>query len=231
MLEVRLVAFLKSRIFSPAMAATLAMHAAFSAALLELDVAPSSVASVPVMVSLIDSAGEEPSVAPPKPTKATVRARPVRKSPSPASTLKASERAPTDVPPDADASAPEAPITTDVATASEPAPTETVAADDAPAPASSVTLPRFNADYLNNPPPVYPSLARRLGEEGRVLLRVRVRPDGTSADIAISRSSGFARLDRAALEAVRKWRFVPARQGDVPVTASVLVPISFTLES
>lgn len=100
---------------------------------------------------------------------------------------------------------------------------------ESPAPASSITLPRFDADYLDNPPPVYPSLARRLGEQGQVLLRVQVRADGTPAEVTVQQSSGSVRLDEAAREAVRRWRFVPARRGNAPVAAAVLVPISFSL--
>lgn len=97
------------------------------------------------------------------------------------------------------------------------------------APASSITLPRFDADYLDNPPPVYPLLARRLGEQGQVLLRVLVRADGTPAEVTVQHSSGSVRLDETALTAVRRWRFVPARRGNAPVAAPVLVPISFSL--
>lgn len=90
--------------------------------------------------------------------------------------------------------------------------------------------PRFDAAYLQNPPPAYPALSRRLGEQGRVLLRVLVRPDGVPESVELRQSSGAFRLDEAALEVVRKWRFVPARQGDIPVTAAVIVPIVFSLE-
>lgn len=191
------MALLKSRIYSPGVVATVAMHAVFGIALLQSDSARSSVAAVPVMVSLIDSAGQERVIAPPR---RMVTPRPALKAP------------------------PSSPI----AKAPEPVPTEVQPADDAPE--SSITLPRFNTDYLNNPPPVYPMIARRMGEEGRVMLRVLVGPDGTPAEVSIDRSSGFPRLDQAALAAVRRWRFVPARRGDTPVVAPVLVPISFTLE-
>jgi len=62
------------------------------------------------------------------------------------------------------------------------------------------------------------------------VLRVVVKPDGTPDAVALRQSSGSARLDEAALEAVRRWRFVPARQGDTPVSAAVIVPIVFSLE-
>lgn len=92
-----------------------------------------------------------------------------------------------------------------------------------------VAPPRFDADYLHNPAPVYPALSRRLGEEGRVVLRVFVEPSGRPSRIEIGTGSGSPRLDRAALEAVRHWQFVPARRGDMAVGAWVLVPIVFDL--
>ena len=94
-----------------------------------------------------------------------------------------------------------------------------------------VVPPRFDAAYLQNPPPDYPALSRRLGEEGRTLLRVLISPEGLPRDIQLQASSGFLRLDQAALQTVRRWRFVPARRGDEALAAWVLVPIRFDLES
>jgi protein TonB len=93
-----------------------------------------------------------------------------------------------------------------------------------------VTPPVFNADYLVNPPPPYPTLSRRKGEEGRVVLRVLVNAAGTAQTVEIRASSGHERLDMAARDTVRRWKFVPARRGAEPVSAWVLVPISFRLE-
>lgn len=90
--------------------------------------------------------------------------------------------------------------------------------------------PNFNAAYLNNPAPDYPSISRREGEQGLVLLRVQVTPNGTAASVELQTSSGSTRLDQAALEAVKKWRFVPAKRGEQPVSASVTVPVSFSIE-
>jgi periplasmic protein TonB len=98
-------------------------------------------------------------------------------------------------------------------------------------PPPPVTPPNFNADYLNNPPPAYPVLSRRMGEEGRVVLRVFVNEQGQPTQVQLRTSSGHTRLDDAALTTVRQWKFVPARRGDTPVGAWVLVPISFTLRS
>jgi len=93
-----------------------------------------------------------------------------------------------------------------------------------------LTAARFDAAYLQNPKPVYPAISRRLGEEGKVVLRVHVDASGLATEVTVSTSSHFSRLDNAALEAIRQWRFVPARHGDVPVAAWVLVPIVFNLE-
>jgi periplasmic protein TonB len=99
------------------------------------------------------------------------------------------------------------------------------------APSAPVIPPSFNADYLNNPPPVYPALSRRMGEEGKVVLRVFVNEEGLPAKVELRTPSGFSRLDSVALETVRQWKFVPARRGDQAVAAWVLVPISFSLRS
>ncbi|WP_226496579.1 energy transducer TonB [Ferribacterium limneticum] len=108
-------------------------------------------------------------------------------------------------------------------------PPQPVVAPPAPAPVAVVAA-RFDADYLHNPKPVYPALSRRMNEEGKVLLKVRVSAQGTALDVAISKSSGFPRLDAAAVDAVTRWRFVPARRGDEAVDSSVIVPITFAFE-
>lgn len=108
-------------------------------------------------------------------------------------------------------------------------PTASTAA--ATVPIETVTEPRFDAAYLNNPTPAYPPLSRRLSEQGRVLMRVYVDPQGAPAQVELRQSSGHPRLDSAAEAAVRHWRFVPARQGSDAIGAWVLVPISFSLRS
>lgn len=100
-----------------------------------------------------------------------------------------------------------------------------------PAPATqAISQARFDADYLRNPPPHYPPLSRRMGEEGKVILRVSVNPQGTADVVEIRTSSGSARLDDSAMKTVRNWRFIPAKLGDVAVQSWVLVPIIFKLE-
>jgi protein TonB len=86
-------------------------------------------------------------------------------------------------------------------------------------------IPRYDV----NPKPTYPGVARRRGYQGRVLLAVRVLPDGTVGGVKVARSSGYKVLDEAALRAVRKWRFVPGRRGDQPIEMAVQVPLTFRL--
>jgi len=159
------------------------------------------------------------------------------------------EPPPLPVPPPPVLSVPEAAPSSRVVTPPPPEPLPALATLPAPAPAplqaapaavvtappapavEAVVAPRFDADYLHNPAPAYPALSRRLGEQGRVLLRVYVHADGAAGQVEMRESSGFERLDRAARETVSRWRFVPARQGERPVPAWVLVPISFSLRS
>ncbi len=113
-----------------------------------------------------------------------------------------------------------------------PAPAKAPPIDVAPAPAPvAITAARFDADYLHNPKPVYPHASRRLGEQGKVLLRVFVSAAGLAEKVEIKLSSGFARLDQAAEDAVARWRFVPAKRGEQAFAAWVQVPITFQLES
>jgi protein TonB len=103
--------------------------------------------------------------------------------------------------------------------------------ESAPAMASPAFTPvRFEAAYLHNPRPDYPPLSRCLGEEGKVLLRVRVSREGQPAAVDLEKSSNFERLDEAARSVVARWRFVPARRGDEAIDATVIVPIVFRLD-
>ena len=83
--------------------------------------------------------------------------------------------------------------------------------------------------YRSNPRPEYPAEARRLRQQGRVLLEVEVSAEGQPASVSLKRSSGVASLDAAALAAVRRWTFEPARTAGLPVAARVEVPVQFDL--
>jgi protein TonB len=120
-------------------------------------------------------------------------------------------------------------VSASAAVPAEPAP---AAPPMAPAPAAEpppLVAARFDAEYLHNPAPSYPPLSRRRGEQGTVMLMVKVSAEGFAQRVEVHESCGYPRLDAAALEAVRAWRFVPARRGDAAVAASVLVPIAFVL--
>lgn len=93
-----------------------------------------------------------------------------------------------------------------------------------------IELPSTQADYLRNPPPPYPPLSKRLGEQGRVILRVRIEADGSASEVHIHRSSGFARLDQSAQHTVLRWRFVPGTRNGVPEAMWFHIPIHFVLE-
>ena len=86
------------------------------------------------------------------------------------------------------------------------------------------------AGYRSTVKPDYPERARREGKEGQVLLRVLVDEAGRSKSIEINRSSGSDTLDHAAAEAIKRWRFSPARFGDKAVESWVKIPIEFRLK-
>jgi protein TonB len=99
------------------------------------------------------------------------------------------------------------------------------------APVESFTEANFRANYAQNPKPDYPAVAKSRGWSGKVLLKVQVSAQGNSDSVAIEQSSGHEILDESAVEAVKKWRFIPAKRGETPVASSVIVPIVFTLRN
>jgi TonB family protein len=94
---------------------------------------------------------------------------------------------------------------------------------------SGAGAPLTQARYRDTPRPHYPDSARREGREGRVLLRVLVDDQGRSKRVEINSSSGSDALDRAAQDAIKLWRFHPARAGDRPIESWVSIPIEFQL--
>ncbi|MBI5117686.1 energy transducer TonB [Candidatus Poribacteria bacterium] len=84
--------------------------------------------------------------------------------------------------------------------------------------------------YLHNPKPEYPRAARQAGHEGTVTLLVEVFPNGRTGEVRVDKTSGHELLDKAAIEAVRKWRFVAAKKGANPAAAWVKIPVEFSLE-
>jgi periplasmic protein TonB len=127
--------------------------------------------------------------------------------------------------------APLPPIAAPVSPAPMPAtPSPPPPAPPAAAPAPKLELPRSDADYLNNPTPAYPPVSRRMGEQGRAVLRVRVSVDGGVESVELRSSSGSERLDAAAIAAVQRWRFKPGTRGGVAEAMWAVVPIDFKLD-
>jgi protein TonB len=176
----------------------------------------------PLAVSLITPPEPLPQAPPPPPRP---RVQPEVQSVAPPVPV-----APMPVDPMPNAITIEAPPPTPVISSPPLVPAMEIAKVAPPAPSPPTVPPRFDAAYLKNPSPVYPSMARRRGEQGRVYLRVYVSSEGSALRVEIRTSSGSTLLDQAAKEAVERWRFVPAKQGDQPVEAWVVVPIVFTLE-
>lgn len=105
-----------------------------------------------------------------------------------------------------------------------------VAAPPAPIPEPVVVPANTRATSRRNPKPDYPTLAKRRGWEGKVLLEVEVLSDGKPGELRVSSSSGREVLDNAALKAVERWLFEPARRGDVPITSTMTLSVVFKLE-
>lgn len=110
-----------------------------------------------------------------------------------------------------------------------PAETAVPASETAIAAATASGAVAQDLKTSNRVDPTYPSASRRAGEEGTVRLKVLVDEKGRPRDVAIATSSGFARLDEAAMQAVRKWRFVAATDGSRPLSAWTQVAITFRL--
>lgn len=91
-------------------------------------------------------------------------------------------------------------------------------------------LPSSDADYLKNPAPTYPRMSKRMGEQGTVLIRVFINTDGVAEQAQLRSSSGYPRLDEAALSTVQRWRFVPGKRKGVPEAMWFNVPIHFVLD-
>ena len=78
--------------------------------------------------------------------------------------------------------------------------------------------------------PRYPESARKAGAQGTTLLKLRVLENGKVGEVQIERSAGHADLDNAAMDAVKKWLFQPARMGTIPVAVWVLLPVKFEIQ-
>jgi len=168
-----------------------------------------------------------PKVAPPPPPPPASVKQPVAKSPAPPTLPPAPQPVAIADP----TPAPNAP--TGVTTPQPPAPpvaAPVAAAPVAPPAPAKVELPSSDADYLQNPKPPYPAISKRLGEQGKVIVRVLIETNGVPVKAEIRQSSGYDRLDQTAMATVLKWRYVPGKRGGVPEAMWFSVPINFVLE-
>ena len=189
------------------------LHAAVIAIVIAAKTVVPQIMEMPLIVDLVQPAEIKPPEAKPLPV---TKPQPVFQKPQPRPT-------PTPV---VEATQ------SQVATANAPvaSPPDVKPAPPAPPAEAPVVQARFDADYLKNPAPPYPPLSRRMGEEGKVILRVSVNPQGGADQVEIRSSSGSQRLDESAVNAVKHWKFIPAKRGDSAVQSWVLVPIVFKLE-
>ena len=99
-----------------------------------------------------------------------------------------------------------------------------------PAPAAPrFEAPTVDADYAPNEDVFRPpAISARLGEYGTVVLRVTVGVNGQATQVEVSRSSGYARLDNAAVQGARRLKFRPATRGGIPIEASYQLPVKYT---
>lgn len=208
------------------LAAIVALHGAAAWGLLQVDVVRSAVAeAAPLFVDLIAPAAPDH---PPEPA-APPPAAPAPKTTPPPVPLIAAAPEPTPAPPSivAPASPPEpappavAPVT--VKAVAAPAP-------PASSPPPARDLPASAIQYLEPPDPAYPRASRRAGESGLVVVRVFVGADGLPRQLQVLQSSGFERLDEAALEGVRRARFKPPTENGQPTAGWARIPIPFELE-
>lgn len=194
-------------------------------------------------------------VAPVGDTEQTLMASVVMEMPAPPSPVaqpvvpKAPPQARTPTPPQATSAVTPTPVAVPVTTPGAPstaaptvpaaAPAATAAASGNPRPiattptataAVAVALPSSDADYLNNPTPTYPSMSRRMGEQGTVLVRAFINTEGRAEKAEIRTSSGYSRLDEAALATVQRWRYVPGKRAGVAEAMWFNVPIRFLLD-
>jgi protein TonB len=184
---------------------------------------------------LIEAAPAPPKrVAPPKPITAPIPKTEERPAREP-------EPAPTPAP-----AAPAAPVavtlpsvSTSIASAAAPSPGVSLVESPSTRPSSTPTVASVPRDTgitrVAQPTggyqvrPGYPSSARRLGIQGTTMLRVHVLDDGRVGEIIVDQSAGHADMEQTAADAVRRWRFEPARRGEEKVAMWVRIPVEFKL--
>jgi len=184
---------------------------------------------IPVaVVSEVPPPPPPPQIKPPPPPPPALPARPSL-APSPLALAPEPVPQPTQTPAAPPTVVATAPVNAPVSATAPVAPAPSVVVPAAPAAPTKVDLPTTVADYQAKSPPVYPVMSKRMGEQGRVVMRVLIGADGVPQQAEVQQSSGHGRLDRAASDAVMRWRYVPGKRGGVPETMWFQVPIEFKL--
>lgn len=192
---------------------------------------------VEVVVPVMAISQAEPPPPPPKPPEPVKPPEPPKLTPPPKTQQPVMTPPPTPQP--FAPATPEPPAVLAASTAAVTAPVVPAAAAPAPPPPAlppapaapaKVELPSSKADYLHNPPPDYPRMSKRLGEQGKVVLKVLIGADGAAQKVELVTSSGFERLDKSALDAAMRWRYVPGKRGGVAETMWYLLPMTFNLK-
>jgi protein TonB len=202
---------------TPAFAAVLAVHGLAAWALLSADSVREALVDVvpPLVVSLIDTRTDPEPYTPPPPALPRVDVTPLAVMvPLPMSV---------DVPAATAESSRVQPVVVAVN------PVREVAERPMEPPAIPKTIPASAVEYLVSPKLVYPLYSRRAKETGVVMLRVLIDADGMPAQVAIDKSSGFPRLDDAALAAMRGARFKPYRENGRALPVWAPAPVVFEL--
>ena len=224
----------------PAAVAAVLLHAGAAAVVIAF---PTGHVEPPVVAVDLVMLDEEPQPAMQPPPSEDSPPEPEAAAPPPEPEPPPPEPAPSPEPPPAPAPEPppKPPVTRRPAPAARPKPSPprretgtptSVSAQPSPAgppPEPALVPPSSDAAYLSNPRPTYPLAARRRGMQGVVVLGVVVAADGRPQTVLVKRSSGFAVLDEAALQAVRGWRFAPGTRGGRAIDAGVDVPVRFSL--
>ncbi len=205
--------------------AILAAHVAGVYGLLQVREVREAVAeAMPIFVSII-APPAPPKVEPPPPPPPPSAPKRIEPTPRVIAAAPSPAPAPFVVP----APPPEVPDPTPVAVAPAPAPVIAPPAPPAPPPPPRV-IPASAVQYLEPLALEYPRLSKRLAETGRVVVRVFIDEAGLAHTTQLNKSSGFARLDEAALSAVQKARFKPYTENGRAVSGWAYIPIEFELE-
>ena len=186
---------------------------------------------IPVaVVSEVPPPPPPPQIKPPPPPPPALPARPSL-APTPLALAPEPVPQPTQTPAAPPTLAATAPVNAPVSATAPVAPAPSVVVPAAPAAPTKVDLPTTVADYQVQSQPIYPLMSKRLGEQGRVLVRVLICVDGVPQQAEVHQSSGFSRLDRSAVEAAMRSRYVPFKRGGVPEARWVFAPAVFKLEN